>query len=102
MDFNRNQLFLVGLILLFTGVHLRRVEAFVLNEHCSRIINEKLGPEKEETTTSNAFSFGVADEPEAGGSLRTIRRPEWLALMLISVGAVLILQSLAMKKPDGG
>ena len=102
MDFNRNQFFLVGLILLFTGVHLRRVEAFVLNEHVSRIIDEKLGASAEESDSSNVFSFGGADEPESGGSLRTIRRPEWLALMLISVGAVLVLQSLAMKKPDGG
>lgn len=99
MDFNRNQFFLLGLILVFTGVHLRRVEAFVLNETCSRIVNEKLGPDEAAPAEDDYFRFGAQPEPTT--SLRTIRRPEWLALMLISVGAVLVLQSLVMKKPGG-
>ena len=102
MDFNRNQFLMVGLILLFTGVHLRRVEAFVLNETCSRVVNEKLGALAGSDSGDDQDSiFGGVEESDSGGSLRTIRRPEWLALMLISVGSVLVLQSLVMKRPDG-
>jgi hypothetical protein len=32
---------------------------------------------------------------------RTIRPPEWLGFALMSIGGVLMLHSLAMKKPGG-
>ena len=92
MEFNRNQLFLIGLILVFFGIQFRKVEAFVLNEPCSRFVEKRLPASKGDTSSES-----VASAPQH----RELRPPEWLGLCLVSVGAVLTLQALAMRKPGG-
>ena len=91
MDFNRNQFFLIGLILLFVGIHFRRVEAFVLNKPASQFLVERLAETEAEITLVSSV-----------GERQQIRHPQWLALALISVGVVFILQSLVMRRPEGG
>ena len=39
MDFNRNQLFLVGLLLLLFGLQFRLVETFTLNQPTTRFLH---------------------------------------------------------------
>ena len=84
MEFNRNQFLLIGLVLLFLGIHLRKVEAFVLSENVSRLVVSKL-----DAQSKIAAAFRG----------RVIKHPAWLGLCLMSVGGVLSLQSLVMKKP---
>ena len=93
MEINRNQYFMVGLILLLLGLQVRMVETFVLNERASKFVAERL-------TISGESGDGQPFLPAAGPMpRRTLRPPDWLGYALISVGAVLVLHSLAMKRP---
>ena len=95
VEFNRNQYFMFGLVLLFMGIQFRMVETYVLNEKASRFIAERLD-------RGAADSSGATRSimPAAGPTpRRTIQPPDWLGWALGSAGAVLILHSLAMKKP---
>jgi hypothetical protein len=93
VEINRNQYFLAGLVVLFLGLQIRAVETFVLNEKASRFLSERIP------------ALASADDslvPSAGPAPRkTVRPPTWLGYAVISVGAVLILHSLAMKRPGG-
>lgn len=94
MEFNRNQYFMIGLVLLFIGIELRMVDSFVLNERSSKFVAEKFGSQSEQTMSPlMAMAGGPA------GPRRVIRPPQWLGWCIISVGSVLILHSLAMKRP---
>ncbi len=93
MEVNRNQYFLAGLVVLFLGLQLRAVETYVLNEKASRFLAERIP------------ALASADDglmPSAGPTARkTVKPPAWIGYAVISVGAVLILHSLAMKRPGG-
>lgn len=94
MEFNRNQFFLVGLVIVAIGLQLRMVETFVLNEKASRFLAERLPAAM--ANADGDFSAAAGATPR-----RTLRPPGWLGYALMSVGAVLILHSLAMKRPGG-
>ena len=97
MDINRNQWFMVGLIVLFLGVQFRVVESFVLNEKVTRFIHERTAAAK---GTSGAGLSQLL--PSVGPTAhKSITPPNWIGWMLMSVGSVLILHSLAMKRPEG-
>ncbi len=93
VDINRNQYFLVGLVVLMLGLQLRAVETYVLNEKASRFISERM-------PVLASMDGGLV--PSAGpGPRKTLRPPAWLGFAVISVGAVLVLHSLAMRRPGG-
>ena len=95
MEFNRNHFLIAGVLALLIGIQLRSVDAYVLNEPVTRFL---------------AVRFGDTDGPggEAKKFLATngplprkeIRPPQWLGWALMSVGAVLTFQSLAMRRPS--
>jgi hypothetical protein len=91
MDFNRNHYLMAGLVLLCLGVQLRLVESFVLNEKASNVIAAR--------SQSKPAQFLAAAGPTPR---KEIHPPGWLGWALMSIGSVLILQSLAMPKPEGG
>ena len=95
MEFNRNQYLILGLVLLLLGLQIRVVESYVLNERTSSFVAERFAPMASADGGGGTFA-ALGPTP-----LRTIRPPVWLGYCLISVGAVLILHSLAMKKPGG-
>jgi hypothetical protein len=93
VEINRNQYFLVGIVVLFLGLQVRAVESYVLNEKTSKFLAERIPALA--STDGNLM-------PAAGPSPRkTVHPPTWLGYAVISVGAVLILHSLAMKRPGG-
>lgn len=97
MEINRNQYFLIGLIILLLGLQLRFVETYVLNERASRFLAERLPGASGESSESSGRLM-----PAAGPApLRTVHPPQWLGYALMSIGAVLVLHSLAMKRPGG-
>ena len=97
MEFNRNQYFILGLVLILLGWQLRVVETYVLNEKTSRFIAERLTPAAPDADGENRpFMPALGPTPH-----RTIRPTAWLGYALISIGAVLVLHSLAMKRPGG-
>jgi hypothetical protein len=97
MEFNRNQFLILGVVLLFIGLQLKKVESFTLNERTSRLIAERLaGTASDPDGTMRPFLASVGPTPR-----RTIHPPDWIGYAFLSVGAVCILHSLAMKKPGG-
>jgi hypothetical protein len=96
VEVNRNQWFLMGLVILFLGLQVRMVESYVLNEKATRFVAEKLKGLSPVAETDGNFMPAAGPQP-----LRTVRPPVWLGYALISLSAVLILHSLAMKRPGG-
>lgn len=91
MEINRNQYFLIGMVLLLFGLQLRAVETYVLNEEATRRLAENSGQQ-----ASTIAFFQVAT---GAGARKSIQPPEWIGWCLISVGSVLILHAMAMPKP---
>jgi hypothetical protein len=95
MEINRNQYFMIGLVLLLLGLQLRSVETYVLNERASRFVADRLTPALADANGGSAFSSSI---PTAR---RTLKPPPWTGYAVISIGAVLVLHSLAMRRPGG-
>jgi hypothetical protein len=97
VEINRNQYFMLGLVLLLVGLQIRMVETYVLNEKASRFVAERLTASVADADgTVRPFMPALGPTPR-----RTMRPPVWLGYATISIGAVLVLHSLAMKRPGG-
>ncbi len=95
MDINRNQWFMIGLVVLFLGIQFRMVESYVLTPEFTKILAERTGHPVAAASNTMEAMFGR----ETHVSSKTIQPPEWLGWSLMSIGSVLILHSMAMKKP---
>lgn len=94
MELNRNQYFFLGIVILLLGVQVRNVSAYVLTEDATRFLAERTGASSSQATLASLNEMG-------GGANKVLHPPEWLGWCLLSIGAVFILHSLAMKKPGG-
>ena len=94
MDINRNHFFLVGLVVLLLGIQFRMVESAVLTPHVTRLLAES-----SDSALAAADSLGSMAGSSASMSPLTVRPPEWLGDSLLSVGSVLVLHALSMRKP---
>ena len=93
VELNRNQYFFLGILVLLIGVQVRNVSAYVLTPEATKFLAETTG-------TANGDNALVSLSNDLGGGpKKTLQPPEWLGWCLMSVGAVLILHSLAMQKP---
>jgi hypothetical protein len=97
MDLNRNQFFLIGLVVLLLGLQLKMVDTYVLNAKATEIVAKRL-PEKKPATFQQSQLYFAAQGPPG---LRQVKPPKWIGYSLLSVGAVLVLHALSMKKPGG-
>ncbi|QDU57989.1 hypothetical protein [Aeoliella mucimassa] len=98
MDFNRNQFFFLGMFVLLIGIQVRMVETYVLSPEATQFLAERSG----NPTVAAAANVSGSVQASTGGSptvTKSVNPPEWLGWCLISVGAVLVLHSLAMPKP---
>ena len=95
MELSRNQFFMVGLVVLSLGLHLRYVDSFVLNERTTKFFSKSLSAEAD-AMGSNLNTLMATNGPS---QLRSINPPRWLGWSLLSVGAVMVLYSLVMQKP---
>lgn len=93
VEFNRNQYFFLGAVILLMGLQVRVVSAYVLTTDATRFLAER--------TQSSAADEAVVSFAGDSGLLpkKVLHPPEWLGWCLISIGAVLILHSLAMPRP---
>ena len=94
MEINRNQWFMIGLVVLALGIQFRMVHSFVLNEKTTKILAERL---KKAETAVTTFIPSLETSPPP--SRREIEPPRWLGFMMISAGAVVVLHSFAMPRP---
>jgi uncharacterized membrane protein HdeD (DUF308 family) len=91
VEFNRNQFFMIGVLVLLLGVQFRLVDSATLNEKTTRFLAQRSG-----ATTSSIASILPTSTVR-----KVVHPPTWLGWSLMSVGGVCILHSLAMKKPGG-
>jgi len=100
MELNRNQYFLAGLVILLLGIQLRVVEGFVLNERATQVLSQRLQQMRGQQVASTSESATLlATAPP--GHMHTIYPPRCLGWSLVSIGSVLVLYSLALKRPGG-
>ncbi len=94
MELNRNQYFMIGLVVLFLGIQVHLVDSYVLTESSTKFLAEKTG---------RGQAYATARFLPAAGPVarKVITPPEWLGWALMSVGSVLVLHSLAMNRPSG-
>ena len=97
MDLNRNQWFLLGLVLLFLGIELRMLDSFVLTPELTKFVADRT--DRPVVAASRPVGSMIRAEPVPP---KTVRPPEWLGWAFVSVGVVLILHALSMKAPGGG
>ena len=95
MELNRNQYFFLGILVLLVGVQVRNVSAYVLTEDATQFLAEQTG-----ATSSDSALMSFSSDFGAGPK-KVLHPPEWLGWCLMSVGVVLILHSLAMRRPGG-
>ncbi len=95
MEFNRNQWFLAGIVVLLLGIQLRYIETFVLNERTTQFLAQKM--KDAELVASN--DVGTSFAASAPVVKKAVTPPRWIGSLFVSVGSVLLLYSLAMKKP---
>jgi hypothetical protein len=93
VELNRNQYFFLGIVVLLVGVQVRNVSAYVLTEDATRFLAEHI-PRSESEGALMSLTSDLGAGPQ-----KVLHPPEWLGWCLISVGSVLILHSLAMKRP---
>ena len=96
MDFTRNHYLIVGILLLLAGVQFRYVSSFVLNERASRFVDEQLGAPPPVVQQRSLLAFTSAPVLP---SRRVVYPPRWLGFSLLSIGGVLFLFSLTMRRP---
>jgi hypothetical protein len=98
MDLNRNQFFFIGFVVLLIGIQFRYVSAYVLTPKTTQFIAERTG--QASSGASGALSFFGAATGTNATPKKVLQPPEWLSWCLMSLGSVLILHSLAMRRPD--
>ena len=96
MEFNRNQYLMAGLVILLLGIQMRLVEAFILNEHATQFLAQRMQRMKGQQVASELPTLLASQGPQ-----HRLAPPGWLGFSLVSVGSVLVLYSLALKKPGG-
>ena len=97
MELNRNHFFLLGLILLLFGIQLRLVYSFLLTPESAKFVVERIERKKPIERSQPFAALMTITTPI---QRKTIEPPRWLGWALISAGAVLILNSLAMQRPE--
>ena len=95
MDINRNQFFMFGILVVLLGLQLRLVDRYVLNERATKFIVDRANGSSGTGKSLMSFASSGAVTPR-----RVVRPPEWSGWCLISIGAVLILHSFALRRPD--
>jgi hypothetical protein len=100
MELNRNQFMLIGFLLFLLGLQFRFVDTFVLNEPSTRFLARR-SAQAEPSTSPWRLPMSMAASGQIPVQRTRIRPPRWLSYALLSVGGVLMLHSIAMKKPGG-
>lgn len=100
MGLNRNHYMTIGLVVIFLGIQLRAVKSFTLTEHSTQFAVNRLHLAEPPAPQPVMTVWGMTGAPTPE-TRRQIEPPRWLGFSLISIGAVLVLQSFAMKKPGG-
>ncbi|HEX4000489.1 MAG TPA: hypothetical protein VHX65_18195 [Pirellulales bacterium] len=95
MEFNRNQFMMIGVVLLLLGLQFRTFESATLSPKTTQFLASRFQDAPSAAVASPFFATN------SSVARKVVRPPSWLGWSLMSMGSVLILHSLAMKKPGG-
>lgn len=95
MDITRNQWFMGGLVLLLLGGQFRMIDSVVLTPEFTKFLAERTGHPVAAADNALGTLVNIDAVPP-----KTLRPPDWFSWALVSVGAVLVLHALSMKRPD--
>ena len=91
VELNRPQMYMAGLIVLLLGLEFRLVDSIVLTEPATKFVAEKFESGELATTAPNWFAQTMPVK-------KTLTPPKWIGWSFLSVGGVMVLHSLAMRK----
>ena len=92
MDLNRPQMYMAGIIVLMLGIQFRTVDSIILNEHATQFLAEKM---ESLDLANSAPTMFAARVPIVK---KVITPPRWLGWSFLSIGGVMVLHALAMRK----
>ena len=98
MEFNRNQYFMAGMVVLLLGIQMRLVETFVLNERATQFLAQRIQQFKSQQLAS-ASDMPTLIAAQSPSHKHRLTPAPWIGLAFVSVGSVLVLYSLILKKP---
>ncbi len=98
MEINRNQYFMIGIVLLALGIQFRLIDSVTLTTEASQFLAKRFASKSAEPTDVPTAFVAAAEQAQVTQK-RTIKPPQWMGWALISMGGVLVLHSLAMPKP---
>ncbi|HUG68530.1 MAG TPA: hypothetical protein VMM76_12325 [Pirellulaceae bacterium] len=98
MELNRNHYLGIGLVVLLLGLQFRFVDSFQLTEDTTRFLAKRF---KKETAVSQSPLATIFGQANPVAMRKTVRPPKWIGWSMISIGGVLVVQSLGMRKPGG-
>jgi hypothetical protein len=96
MELNRNHYLGIGLVVLLLGLQFRFVDSFQLTEDTTKILAKRF---KKETVVSQSPLAVIFGQTNPVVMKKTVRPPKWIGWSMISIGGVLVIQSLGMRKP---
>jgi hypothetical protein len=99
MEFNRNQYLMTGLVVFLLGIQLRMVDTLVLNERSTQFLAQRMQQIKQSAQIASTNDAATLFAAQAPVSRHRVQPPRWMGLAMVSVGSVLILYSLVLKKP---
>lgn len=97
MELNRNHYFGIGLLLLLLGLQFRYVDSFQLTSETTRFLAKRF--DKDSIASSDTAVAAWFDQANPEVMKKTVKPPKWIGWCLISIGSVLVLQSLGMRPP---
>ncbi len=92
MELNRNHYLFLGIILLLMGLQFRMVSSYTLTAEATRFLAERSQDSSDGAMLQLTTDAGM-------GPKKVIHLPDWSGWCLLSVGGVLVLHSLVMRKP---
>lgn len=96
MDFKKNNLFIWGALLLFFGLQFHYFDSFVLTEKASGFYYDRFEKRASPEKPGGIFSRDIAKLSPR----KTLQPPDWLGRCLMSVGGVLMVQALLIRKNE--
>ncbi len=103
MELNRNHYFMIGVVVLFVGIQFRVVQAYVLTEEASKVVTKIVKKGKIESPPQKPptlFFFNREPPQILVPKQHKWYPPKWIGWLMVSFGAVLVLHSLAMRRPE--
>ena len=89
-----HRFFIAGMLALLIGVQLRSVETFVLTQKASNFIENKMRQARLQTSSPyDSLLLTSGPVPQ-----KNIRPPRWLGWAMLSVGAVLVLHGMTVRR----